>query len=125
MPGFPILAADFWTLVDRLVSESQVMIDRPQGSPHPRFPDMIYPLNYGYLAGTRSSDGSQVDVWLGSLRPARVVGCLLTVDLGKHDMELKILLGCTTAEISLITAFCNSDLMQVVPVLRNQEPDSS
>lgn len=121
--GNPILHSSFWTLVDRLVEGSQVVIERAQGSRHPRFSDMIYPLDYGYLAGTSSADGSAVDVWVGSLDHAQVVGVLLTVDLGKQDLELKLLLSCTAAEVALITTFLNSDQMQVVPILRIQETD--
>lgn len=27
-------------------------VDRPLGSTHPNFPDMIYPINYGYVDGS-------------------------------------------------------------------------
>ena len=28
-----------------------VTVDRPLGSAHPDYPEMIYPLNYGYIEG--------------------------------------------------------------------------
>ena len=52
----------FWAAIDRLVSESQVIIDRAKGSKHPRY-DFVYSMDYGYLQGTSSMDGGGIDVW--------------------------------------------------------------
>jgi hypothetical protein len=56
----------FWRALDALVAASAVVVDRPRGSRHPRYPERTYPLDYGFLDGTRSGDGAGVDVWLGS-----------------------------------------------------------
>lgn len=61
---------DFWCKLDELVQSGDLVIDRPQGSAHPRYPDIIYPLDYGYLAGTTAADGEGIDVWVGSLPAA-------------------------------------------------------
>ena len=95
----------FWTDVDSLVASSRVVIDRPLGSGHPRSPEHIYPLDYGYLDGTVSGDGQGIDVWLGSSGDRRVTAVLSTIDLGKRDIEIKLLLGCSPAEIAEIQAF--------------------
>ncbi len=97
----------FWTLLDELVSSSRVVIDRPRGSGHPRFPENIYPLDYGYLEGTTSGDGQGIDVWLGSGDPRQIAALLCTADLTKRDAELKLLLGCTVAEVQAVTNFTN------------------
>ena len=39
-------------------------IDRPIGSRHPRHPDMIYPINYGYVEGIIAGDGEEQDVYV-------------------------------------------------------------
>ena len=39
-------------------------IDRPIGSRHPRFPDMVYPVNYGYVEGITAGDGDAQDVYV-------------------------------------------------------------
>ena len=39
-------------------------IERPLGSRHPRFPDMVYPINYGYIEGTIAGDGQEQDVYV-------------------------------------------------------------
>ena len=41
-----------------------IKIDRPVGSRHPEYPDIVYPVNYGYLPGTVGGDGEEQDVYL-------------------------------------------------------------
>ncbi len=41
-----------------------MMVDRPLGSHHPRYPDMIYPINYGYIAEIIGGDGEAQDAYL-------------------------------------------------------------
>ena len=44
--------------------------DRPVGSCHPEFPEMIYPINYGYVEGVLAGDGEEQDVYVfGSDKP--------------------------------------------------------
>lgn len=52
---------DFWKALDELVSNSEIVIDRPRGSAHPRFPNFIYKVDYGYLKNTSSMDGAGID----------------------------------------------------------------
>lgn len=61
-------------------------------------PDFIYQVDYGYLKGTSSMDGSGIDVWVGS-GEKRIVAIMCTVDLMKKDSEIKILIGCTEEEM--------------------------
>lgn len=37
--------AAFWQSLDLLVAESSIVIDRPCGTPHPRYPDFLYPFD--------------------------------------------------------------------------------
>jgi len=98
---------DFWSRMAACVSQGKLVVDRPKGSRHPRLPTLIYPLDYGYLDGLRSGDGDGVDVWVGSLKRRVITGIICTVDLGKRDTEVKILLGCTPAEQRRILALHN------------------
>lgn len=98
----------FWEILDRLVTSSRIVVDRPKGSTHPRYPDLIYPLDYGYLAGTSSGDGDGIDIWLGSERDRGVMAVACTADLTKRDAEIKILLGCSHSEIETIRTFLSS-----------------
>lgn len=90
----------FWNALDQLVKDSQIIIDRPKGTAHPRYPDLLYQVDYGYLAHTASMDGSGVDVWVGSAEK-RVNALICTVDLVKRDSEIKLLIGCTEEEMRI------------------------
>lgn len=91
--------AEFWAALDLLLAEHEIVIDRPRCSRHPRYSEMVYPLDYGYLAGTIASDGGGIDLWRGSAPELGLVGVILTVDLTKRDAEIKLVVGCTPAEI--------------------------
>jgi len=92
---------DFWEALDLLVQTSQLVIDRPKGTAHPKYPDFIYRVDYGYLKDTSSMDGGGIDVWAGS-GERRVDAVMCIVDLKKRDSEIKILLGCTEEEKQLV-----------------------
>ena len=52
---------DFSDVIGRTVSGK---IDRPLNSSHPRHPEMIYPINYGYVDGVIAGDGAEQDIYL-------------------------------------------------------------
>ena len=39
---------EFWNALDKLVAQSEIVIDRPKGTPHPKYSDFIYKVDYGY-----------------------------------------------------------------------------
>lgn len=41
----------------------RIEIDRPLGSRHPKY-DYVYPLNYGFVPGTQSGDGEDLDAYV-------------------------------------------------------------
>ena len=109
----------FWQALDRLISASEIVIDRPKGSAHPRFPSRIYPLDYGYLAGTASMDGDGIDLWRGSDPAQRLDAVVCTVDLMKRDSEIKLLIGCTEDEKAAVMRWHNdSDMMKAILIER-------
>jgi inorganic pyrophosphatase len=98
--------SEFWLALEHLVATSNLIIDRPKGSPHPRHASFRYPMDYGYLQGTESADGDAIDVWVGSLKcqsPAAqtVSGIIVTVDSDKRDAEFKLLVNSTPAEAQI------------------------
>jgi inorganic pyrophosphatase len=112
----------FWAAIDSLVSRAQIIIDRPKGSHHPRFPSIVYPLDYGYLENTTSMDGHGIDVWQGSLEPLTVTAVICTIDLLKKDSEIKLLIGCTSDEMELVYRFHNeSEYMKGILIRRPSE----
>ena len=41
-----------------------VTIDRPLGTRHPNHPDILYPVNYGYIPGIMAPDGEEQDAYI-------------------------------------------------------------
>ena len=92
---------EFWNALDELVKNSEIIIDRPKGTSHPKYPDFIYRVDYGYLKDTTSMDGAGIDVWVGS-DEKNVDAIMCIVDLMKKDSEIKILIGCTEEEKKIV-----------------------
>ncbi|MDC7290666.1 inorganic pyrophosphatase [Blautia schinkii] len=93
---------DFWAAIDKLVDTSKIVIDRPKGTVHPKFPDFVYKIDYGYLEDTSSMDSGGIDVWVGTDEKRSVDAIMCIVDLMKRDSEIKILIGCTEQEKEII-----------------------
>lgn len=109
----------FWNAIDRIVSESKIIIDRPKGSIHPKFSDFIYRVDYGYLVNTSSMDGDGIDVWVGTDERKQVDAIMCIVDLMKRDSEIKILIGCTENEKEFIYQTHNeTDYMKGILIRR-------
>lgn len=41
-----------------------VTVDRPKGSVHPVYKNLVYPLNYGFVQGIMAPDGEWQDVYI-------------------------------------------------------------
>lgn len=93
---------EFWNALDELVANSEIVIDRPKGSAHPRFPNFIYKVDYGFLNNTTAMDGGGIDVWVGTDTEKKADAIMCIVDLMKRDSEIKILIGCTEEEKQIV-----------------------
>lgn len=98
---------EFWNMLDRMVEECSVVIDRPKGSVHPKYPNLKYELDYGYLEGTASMDGGGIDIWRGSNAGQGADAVICILDYCKKDSEIKILYQCTDEEKEKICRFHN------------------
>ncbi len=116
----------FWDNLDRLVEDHSVTIDRPRQSTHPRYPEVVYPLDYGYLEQTTTIDQGGIDVWIGRDKPTKMMplskktvsAVILTVDLLKSDAELKIALYCDEEDFQTILSFYKNNKMGAMVVRR-------
>lgn len=109
---------EFWKALDQLVSTSEIIIDRPKGTAHLKYPNFIYRVDYGYLKNTTSMDGGGIDVWIGT-RDKKIDAIICTVDLMKKDSEIKILIGCTEEEKKIVYETHNdSDNMKGILIRR-------
>lgn len=68
-----------------------VTVDRPLGSYHPQYPDLYYPVNYGYIEGIMAPDGEEQDAYiLGVDQPVeRFTGRIIAIVRRNDDVEEK------------------------------------
>lgn len=106
----PVVAAHFpWGRWEAFVRQHGVTLDRPRSTAHPRFPDIVYPLDYGYVNDSDDGEGEGVDVFVGNAPALGLVGAVLTRDHRQGKREVKLLLGTTPEEVYLAVGFLNFD----------------
>lgn len=68
-----------------------VKVDRPLGSSHPDFPEILYAVNYGYIEGVIAPDGEDQDAYiLGVNEPvSEFTGKIIAIIIGNDDIEEK------------------------------------
>ncbi len=110
----------FWKRLDELLESRELIIDRPKGTRHPKYSEVVYPLDYGYLKGTSAGDGNEIDVWSGSDPSRRLVAVVCTVDTLKADAEVKLLVGCTDEEMEIVESFHNDNNYMSAIVLKRE-----
>lgn len=110
-----------WAGWEALIQQHGITIDRPQGSAHPDYPRILYPLDYGYVNGTVATDGHEVDVFVGTASNG-LVATILTHDHRRGDREFKLLYNCTPREIYLAHGFINYDRFLLEGVLVPRQP---
>ena len=88
----------------------EVVVDRPVGSHHPIYKEMIYPLNYGYIPNIIGGDGEEQDAYiLGVDIPiSNFCGTVIAVITRKNDNETKWVVASVGAE------YCVSDIRKAV-----------
>lgn len=72
-----------------------VTVDRPLGSVHPEHPGLVYPINYGFVAGTVAGDGEPLDAYvLGVDAPVETAtGRVVAVIERYDDVEDKLVVA--------------------------------
>ena len=85
-----------------------VNVDRPLGSRHPKYPDLYYSVNYGYIEGTMAADGEEEDAYiLGVNEPVNCfTGRVIAIIHRKNDNKHKWVVapdGVTFTEEEILT----------------------
>jgi len=72
----------------------KVIMDRPLGSKHPEH-EIFYSLNYGYIPGTISGDGEEIDVYIvGEFQPLEEFeGVVIALIHRYNDVEDKLVVS--------------------------------
>lgn len=107
----------FWQKLDSLVLSTNIVISQAQGTRHPKYPNMVYPVDYGYL-----EDTDQIKLYKGSLKRTSLDAILIVADILKRDLEVKLLWGCTEEEETKIMRFINqTDFQKGILVRRGND----
>ena len=98
--------------IEYIGKDVNVKIDRPIGSSHPKYPDHIYLVNYGFVPNTVSGDGEELDCYiLGEYKPLEEYkGKCIAVIHRLNDDDDKLVItsknkNFTDSEIRLLTDF--------------------
>lgn len=92
----------FWQKIDSLSLSTNLVINQTRGSRHPQYHNMVYPVDYGYLA-----DVDTIKVYKGSDKRLTVDAVMIVADILKRDLEVKLLWGCSAEEELEILRFIN------------------
>ncbi len=89
-----------------------IKIDRPMGTRHPRFKDLYYVQNYGYIPNTKAPDGEELDFYvLGVFEPLKeFTGQCIAVIHRTNDKDDKLIIvpkgrTYTNEQIKALTEF--------------------
>jgi inorganic pyrophosphatase len=68
-----------------------VTVDRAAGTYHPEYPDLYYPINYGYVEGIMAADGEEQDAYIiGVNEPVEeFTGTIIAIIHRNNDIEDK------------------------------------
>ena len=110
--------AFFWQKLDSIYFASSIVITQPQGSTHPSFKNLVYPVDYGYLNETLSQDQLGIAIYKGKGSAYLVEAILVAADILKKDIEVKLLVGCSEEEVDKILRFVNQTEYQKTIIVR-------
>ncbi len=112
-----------WAQWAATIREHGIVIERPRGSCHPRYPDTVYPLDYGYVPHTVGGDGAEVDIFVGTMTTG-LRAILVTHDALKGDNEIKLLWNISEGAIARAHAFVNEGSQSGYIVRRTESMDA-
>ncbi|MEB3198176.1 MAG: hypothetical protein VKP62_13330 [Candidatus Sericytochromatia bacterium] len=118
---FPAPPEVAWETLEATVQAAGITIERPCGECHPHHPEIIYPIDYGYVNGVPGEDGEPLDIFVGRA-PTGLVAVARTIDHRKGDTELKLLWNCGPEEIYLVHGFLNFSPAHMTATLRLRQP---
>lgn len=95
-----------YDLIGKIIT---VTVDRPLGSYHPKYTNIYYPVNYGYVEGIIAPDGEELDAYiLGISYPVKkFVGKVIAVIIRKNDIENKLVVA------PINKMFCKEEIIEL------------
>ena len=110
--------AFFWQKLDTMIFTLDYRQIRAVGDVHPEYPNLIYPLEYGYLDDPDRDGHVVAKVFKGSLDTRKSDEIIVCVDILKKNFDIKILMGCTPEEQTKVLEFLNQTAFQKTVLIR-------
>ncbi|MBR2702002.1 MAG: Inorganic pyrophosphatase [Erysipelotrichaceae bacterium] len=108
--------AYFWQKLDTLYLSGDLIIDRPKGTSHPSYSNLIYPVDYGHLKDIQNSE--HIACYRGSEKASAIKAMVVCADILNKDIEVKLLVGCNEKEERDILGFLNQTDFQKSAIIR-------
>ena len=107
--GMTVIPMEYLLQKQMLGKTVTVTVDRPYGSFHPLYPDVEYPLNYGYVEDVLSGDGEYQDAYIyGPQEPVdQYTGTVIAIIYRRDDTETKWV-------VTRETSWTKEDVIQAV-----------
>lgn len=113
--------AYFWQKLDTLFVSSEIEITNKSGSRHAQYANLIYPVDFGCLSESGTSE-KKVFLFRGSQKQAAVQSIIVMVDILEKALDTRVLIGCTADEEQSILRFLNqTDFQKIILVRRGNE----
>lgn len=114
--------AYFWQKIDTLFLSSDLVMDKPKGTAHQEYHNLIYPVDYGHLKSVGGEIDESIGLYRGTGSQKIIDTIVVCVDILKKDVEVKLLMGCTEQEERIILEFLNqTDFQKTILVRRGTE----
>ena len=110
--------AYFWQKLDTLLLSSDLLMDKPKGSVHPTYHNLVYPVDYGHLKSNNEDITEHIGIYKGSLNSSIIESIVVCVDILKKDIEVKLLMACTKEEETSILEFLNQTDFQKTVIIK-------
>ena len=115
-------SAYFWQKVNTLFLSSGLTIIRKKGEHHPQFANLIYPVDYGYINETKSTNGHGISLYAGSENRNKITSLVMAVDILGREMDVKVLVGCSLEEEEAVLRYLNqTDYQKTILVRKGEE----
>ena len=112
----------FWQKIESLFFSSEIVIDRPKNSTEPKFSDLLYPVDCGYIKEGTGESKNRLEVFVGSKKSKSIEYIIVAVDILKKEIDIKLIWGCSEEEIKEILFFLNSsDFQKTILVKKGKD----
>lgn len=112
----------FWQKLDTLLASSLYKKVRDIHESHPKYPLLVYPVEYGHLYDTDVDQLVVAKIFKGSLTSSQCDAVIVAIDILQKELDIKLLVGCDEREKEKCLEFSNQTHFQkTILVSRSNE----